>query len=715
MAERTLDVIINGKDNLSKTLKDTEKSVSKVSQSFEKSTKASKRLTLGIAALATGFVALARKAVIGVNEEERAFQRLNTLLLNVAGNTKEHAKELIVYANALERVTTVEGDATVAGQSQLATFMLQTNTIKTLTPAMLDLAVAVNGVNVEQDDMIAISNLVGKAMMGQTGALTRYGVTMTEAQIVIMQTGTEAEKAATMVDILGQNFGGLAEAMRETTEGQLRVAINNFNTLLDIIGRLLQPIVQSAVGSFNSLANAFLALAPIAAILVGDFSGLQAVFAEYADKIQLVTGAILGMMAPAVISWVMALGAALAANLFILAPWAALGAAVVLLYQLWQENFMGIQDRVDDLRKDFDRFTKEVQKNALLISAAIKTAFFGAFAGAADTLRWFWQKYGSDIEDGIKKIREGTGSMGVDWGKIGETMRTKMDSAWQSIKQASSSFWQQHKTDINGGIEKIGEWSAKALELFGKVVAWLIEKFGAAWTWLADAGQQFWDKYGEDINGYWERVKRIAEMIWTRLQEIWDRAREPLGRLMAAIGGLVEAFAGLFGESLDSGTSAFETLLNWFLKGAEFFIPLFVEGLTVIIEAIEKMVGWIKTAIDWWGKLFEEANKALGVKGPQAQLGPKAQAAVDAGRVPAPRKFASGGIVPGFLSGDSVSALLTPGEEVLTANDPRHSRNGGGGLTVNVNGTFYGADKRFAEQVGDMIAQKLRFATNYAR
>lgn len=53
-------------------------------------------------------------------------------------------------------------------------------------------------------------------------------------------------------------------------------------------------------------------------------------------------------------------------------------------------------------------------------------------------------------------------------------------------------------------------------------------------------------------------------------------------------------------------------------------------------------------------------------------------AAVEASRPTAP-KFANGGIVPGdSYSGDKVMAWVNSGEEVLTANDPRHRNNGGG-------------------------------------
>ena len=85
--------------------------------------------------------------------------------------------EIIKYGDALELVTTIEGDATVVGASQLATFQLQGDTIKTLLPALQDLAVSSYGVSVSQEQMQSMANLLGKVMTGSTSAphpLRRY-------------------------------------------------------------------------------------------------------------------------------------------------------------------------------------------------------------------------------------------------------------------------------------------------------------------------------------------------------------------------------------------------------------------------------------------------------------------------------------------------------------------------------------------------------------
>lgn len=185
--------------------------------------------------------------VTGVLELERANERLGTLMMNVKGTTQAQVDEIIKYGDALELVTTIEGDATVVGASQLATFQLQGDTIKTLLPALQDLAVSSYGVSVSQEQMQSMANLVGKVMTGSTSALTRYGVIMTDAQKSILQTGTESERAAMLVEVLGQNFGGLAESMAKTPEGRIVQLRNAWGSVKDIVGYGVLPAITSVV------------------------------------------------------------------------------------------------------------------------------------------------------------------------------------------------------------------------------------------------------------------------------------------------------------------------------------------------------------------------------------------------------------------------------------------------------------------------------------
>ena len=185
--------------------------------------------------------------VSGVLDLERANARLSTLMMNVKGTTQAQVDEIIKYGDALELVTTIEGDATVAGASQLATFQLQSSNIKSLLPSLQNLAVGTYGVNVSQEQMIQTANLVGKVMQGQTGALSRVGVSFTEAQGEILKTGTESERTATLIEVLNQNFGGLAESMANTPEGKIIQLKNAWGAVKDTVGYAVLPVITNVV------------------------------------------------------------------------------------------------------------------------------------------------------------------------------------------------------------------------------------------------------------------------------------------------------------------------------------------------------------------------------------------------------------------------------------------------------------------------------------
>lgn len=55
--------------------------------------------------------------------------------------------------------------------------------------------------------------MMGKVIEGQTGALSRYGYSFTEAQEQILKFGTEEQMAATLAEVVGQAVGGVNKAL----------------------------------------------------------------------------------------------------------------------------------------------------------------------------------------------------------------------------------------------------------------------------------------------------------------------------------------------------------------------------------------------------------------------------------------------------------------------------------------------------------------------
>jgi hypothetical protein len=241
MAEnRNLNIILDLKDRASKELKGFNGQLKKLKPEF-------KRMAVG-GTVAFGAITLAVKGSLkAFQEQERAVNRLETLTRNVTGATKEQSQALVRQAQALQKLGVVGDEVAIAGQSQLATFALTTEKIAELTPALLDMIVATKGVNATQEDAISIANAVGRALEGGAGALTRYGISLTEAQKKQFDLANKMERASLLAEILEGNYGGLNASMRETSEGGAKALANSLGDMNESIGSALAPTLNNLV------------------------------------------------------------------------------------------------------------------------------------------------------------------------------------------------------------------------------------------------------------------------------------------------------------------------------------------------------------------------------------------------------------------------------------------------------------------------------------
>lgn len=214
-------VSINGDaSGLKNAVKDaqsmTEKSGNSIASKFGSAfATAGKVAAAGLAAGTVAAVAFAKSSVSAFNEAQLSAVKF----ANAAANqnwSEAGQKQLNDLSASLQKVGVVEGDAITAGQAQLGTFNLQSDAVAKLTPALADLAANQTGAATSAQDMAGYANLVGKAMTGNAGALTKVGVTLTDTQKAMIQNGTEMQKAAAIADALSANYGGLNERLGQT-------------------------------------------------------------------------------------------------------------------------------------------------------------------------------------------------------------------------------------------------------------------------------------------------------------------------------------------------------------------------------------------------------------------------------------------------------------------------------------------------------------------
>lgn len=192
--------------------------------------------------------------------QEEAEVKLETILKNVksiqtmGGDAVKRTKEeLVEYAGKLQSIGVIGDEVTLSGMQQLATFQLNGEQIKTLSGGMLDLLVQQKGLNATQEDAVGIANLIGKAMMGNAGALSRVGITLSDAEKQAIKFGDSNQRAAIIAQILQNNVGGVNKALAETPDGKIQQAQNAYGDMLEVMGGKLVKIKAVLAGTFFKL------------------------------------------------------------------------------------------------------------------------------------------------------------------------------------------------------------------------------------------------------------------------------------------------------------------------------------------------------------------------------------------------------------------------------------------------------------------------------
>jgi hypothetical protein len=201
------------------------------------------KLAIGAgAAIAAAFGA--KKVLAAARDQEDSVNALNSALQNTGKFSEESSKGLQQLASELQKVTKF-GDETILKSQALIQNLadLSDRNLKRATVATTDLATAL------RIDLQSASTLVGKALSGQTSALSRFG-------IQIEKGANEAETLDNVLKALSERFGGSAIRDANTFSGGIARISNSFDGLLKTIGETI--IKSKGIGQVtNAIANAF--------------------------------------------------------------------------------------------------------------------------------------------------------------------------------------------------------------------------------------------------------------------------------------------------------------------------------------------------------------------------------------------------------------------------------------------------------------------------
>ena len=204
--------------------------------------------------------------------------------------TEEEQKSLLSLNKTLGQTGVISGGTLKAAQAQLGTFALTADQVKTLTPALADMIANNKGYNATAQDGVQIANLLGKVMTGSATALSKYGVTMTDAQKKVLQEGSASEKAAMAAKVLEANFGGINKALAETPQGKMTILQHEIAGLKTSVGNDLIAAFGGVGGAVIKMVQAVEPLITaffdkVAALAEKIGPPLEKVFGGIADKI----------------------------------------------------------------------------------------------------------------------------------------------------------------------------------------------------------------------------------------------------------------------------------------------------------------------------------------------------------------------------------------------------------------------------------------------
>ena len=176
------------------------------------------------------------------NESESIWNRLGQAVENVGINFAVARPEVVAFARAMQDTTKV-GDADFAAiLTELITTSGDYKGSLEAVAIVADLAAA------KQIELVTASQLVGRAMIGQTGTLSRYGIVLEEGQDAM--------------EVLRDTFRGFAANEVKGLEGQVAQLNNEWGDFKQALGEVLtaaangESILQRLTSAVRGMTEA---------------------------------------------------------------------------------------------------------------------------------------------------------------------------------------------------------------------------------------------------------------------------------------------------------------------------------------------------------------------------------------------------------------------------------------------------------------------------
>jgi hypothetical protein len=218
--------------------------------STDKLIKSTKKLAgaVGLAFGTAQIIAFGKASVKAALEAQAQQQRLAQLVRVTVGASDAQIDSLNDQAEALQKIGVVNKENITQTQSQLATFNLQIDTIKALTPAILDYVTAEKGAAASADQFKQMTNGLAQALNGNFASLTKVGFVLDEQTKKTIKSGTESQRAAALVKVLDSTYKDFNKSLADTPTGQMQKLVNAADDAKQVIGTGLLDAMKELGG-----------------------------------------------------------------------------------------------------------------------------------------------------------------------------------------------------------------------------------------------------------------------------------------------------------------------------------------------------------------------------------------------------------------------------------------------------------------------------------
>jgi polyhydroxyalkanoate synthesis regulator phasin len=531
-----------------------------------KSTDRTRQLGASLTQVGAVMVGVGAVLVGGAIKAAQAFERQQMAELRLQ-NTIERMPRLagassqafLDQASALQRVTKYGDETTIASQAMLGTFNMTEKQILELMPLVQDYASKFG------TDLVDASKQVGKAVMGQRGALQRNGVTIDENLY-------KTDRFAAVMQALRDQAGGFAEEEGKTMSGQLAILKNNLGDVAETVG-------AGAVGAFNklltpllSVSDAFKSMPPVVGQAIGGIAAFGGVGLIFAGTTSIMIGQLLLMKE----RFALAYGAARRFATFIRAQMAAnllRSAAMLGVVGLAAAGLVLAFKAVGDIaEKRVSEGLRGLGSDAKRTETALRELgrtgrFIGVLADDADSVRFAMQnlrdvkidreQWGGPLNALAGWLQSVTGE-----GKASKEALEQLDSQLVALYQSSVSEANRAFQEL---VEKLKE------------SGWTMADIEAAFPGFIDA-----QRAGKESTGEFAEETRI-------LVEALDEQRDALNAMFDPVFGAIKATDGLRDAQLKAQEAALKVLAAQ--KAYDEALQNYEENSPEVVQAALNLMG----------------------------------------------------------------------------------------------------------------------------